>query len=54
MAADIFNLCAKITLDTSGYEQALKNSERQTNMFADVLKANLASGARKTVVCHSA
>jgi prophage DNA circulation protein len=45
MAADIFNLCAKITLDTSGYEQALKNSERQTNMFVDVLKANLASGA---------
>ena len=45
MAADIFNLQASITLDTSEYEQALGRAESQTNTFADVLKASLASEA---------
>ncbi len=45
MAADIFNLKASITLDTSQYEQALGRAKSQTNTFADVLKANLTSEA---------
>lgn len=45
MAANVFELFATISLDTDEYERKLKNSENKTSTFADVLKANLASGA---------
>jgi hypothetical protein len=45
MAANVFELYATISLDTDEYERKLKDSENKTSTFADVLKANLASGA---------
>jgi len=45
MAANVFKLFATISLDTDEYERKLKDSENKTSTFADVLKANLASGA---------
>ena len=45
MAANVFELFATISLDTDEYERNLKDSENKTSTFADVLKANLASGA---------
>lgn len=45
MAANVFELFAKISLDADEYERKLKDSENKTSTFADVLKANLASGA---------
>lgn len=45
MAANVFELFATISLDTDEYERKLKDSESKTSTFADVLKANLASGA---------
>lgn len=45
MAANVFELFATISLDTDEYERKLKDSENKTSTFADVLKANLASGA---------
>lgn len=45
MAANVFELFATILLDTDEYERKLKDSENKTSTFADVLKANLASGA---------
>lgn len=45
MAANVFELFATIYLDTDEYERKLKDSENKTSTFADVLKANLASGA---------
>lgn len=45
MAANVFELFATIFLDTDEYERKLKDSENKTSTFADVLKANLASGA---------
>lgn len=44
MAANVFELFATISLDTDEYERKLKDSENKTSTFADVLKANLASG----------
>nr|DAO22841.1 MAG TPA: tail tape measure protein [Caudoviricetes sp.] len=45
MAANVFELFATISLDTDEYERKLKDSKNKTSTFADVLKANLASGA---------
>ena len=45
MATNVFELFATISLDTDEYERKLKDSENKTSTFADVLKANLASGA---------
>lgn len=45
MAANVFELFATIFLDTDEYERKLKDSKNKTSTFADVLKANLASGA---------
>lgn len=45
MGANVFNLEATITLNADEYERSLKDSENKTSTFADVLKANLASGA---------
>lgn len=45
MAANVFELFATISLDTDEYERKLKDSGDKTSTFADVLKANLASGA---------
>lgn len=45
MAANVFELFATISLDTDEYGRKLKDSENKTSTFADVLKANLASGA---------
>lgn len=45
MGANVFELFATISLDTNEYERKLKDSENKTSTFADVLKANLASGA---------
>lgn len=45
MAANVFELFATISLGTDEYERKLKDSENKTSTFADVLKANLASGA---------
>lgn len=45
MAANVFELFATISLNTDEYERKLKDSENKTSTFADVLKANLASGA---------
>lgn len=40
---NVFDLYAKITLDTSEYEENLNQSSQKTSMFGDVLKANLTS-----------
>lgn len=45
MGANVFELFATISLDTDEYERKLKDSGNKTSTFADVLKANLASGA---------
>lgn len=52
MAVDIFDLVAKIKLDTSDFEKGVKKSKgdlddfgKSANTFGQVLKANLASGA---------
>ena len=45
MGANVFELFATISLDTDEYERKLKDSGDKTSTFADVLKANLASGA---------
>lgn len=42
---DLFNLYAKVTLDTSDYEKGIGNATQQGNTFFDVLKANLTSQA---------
>ena len=52
MGINIFELSAKITVDTNEYESKLQESSRKTSIFGDVLKANLAgeaiiSGAKK-------
>ena len=40
---DVFDLVAKISLDTSEYENELKSASKNSSMFFDVLKANLSS-----------
>lgn len=43
---DLFDLFAKITLDTGEYENGLKDAERKTSKFADTLKNGLATAAK--------
>ena len=50
MGANVFNLEATITLNADEYERSLKDSEKKTSTFADVLKANLASDTIKAGV----
>ena len=38
---DVFNLFAKLSLDTEEYDDGLDNAGKNANIFADVLKANL-------------
>jgi hypothetical protein len=40
---DIFDLSAKITLDTSDYESGISGAQKKTSGFADKLKAGLAT-----------
>lgn len=41
---NLFDLQAKIVLDTSDYENGLKSASKNSSVFFDVLKANLSSG----------
>lgn len=43
---DLFDLYAKITLDTGDYESGLENASGKTNSFADKLKSGLATAAK--------
>ena len=43
---DLFDLFAKITLDTSEYESGLDDAREKTSSFADTLKNGLASAAK--------
>jgi phage-related protein len=40
---DLFDLVAKITLDTSEYEKGIDGAGKKASVFGDVLKANLAT-----------
>lgn len=42
---NLFELVAKITLDTSEYEEEIEDSKKKSSTFFDVLKANLTSQA---------
>ena len=42
---NVFDLFARITLDTSDYERELGNAKKKSSTFGDVLKATLASQA---------
>lgn len=42
---NLFDLYAKVTLDTSEYEQGLDNASKKSSTFGDVLKANLTGAA---------
>ena len=43
---DLFDLFAKITLDTGEYEDGLKDAESKTSKFADSIKSGLATAAK--------
>lgn len=43
---DLFDLFAKITLDTGEYEDGMKDAESKTSKFADTLKNGLATAAK--------
>ena len=43
---DLFDLFAKITLDTGEYEDGIKDAESKTSKFADGLKNGLATAAK--------
>lgn len=43
---DLFDLFAKITLDTGDYEKGLDKAQNKTNKFADSLKNGLATAAK--------
>ena len=43
--AEVGNLTATLSLDASGFEKGIDQATKQTNMFADVLGANLATKA---------
>ena len=43
---NLFDLYAKITLDTSGYENGLDNASGKAGRFADKLKSGLATAAK--------
>ena len=45
MAVDVFEIFAKLTLDTSDYDKGIDKGKEEANMFADVLSANLATKA---------
>ena len=38
---DLFNLAARLTLDSSDYERGLKGAEEKSSIFSQVLKATL-------------
>lgn len=40
---DVFDLVAKLKLDSSGYEEGLQNAEKGAFSFGDIFKANIAS-----------
>lgn len=42
---NVYDLSARITLDTSEYERGLEQSSQKSSLFGNVLKANLASEA---------
>lgn len=42
---DLFNLYARISLDTREYEEGIESSTKKAGLFGDVLKANIASEA---------
>lgn len=42
---DVFNLAAKLTLDSSDYDSGLGNAESRFSMFGEILKGNLATEA---------
>lgn len=42
---DLFNLSARISLDTREYEEGIESSTKKAGLFGDVLKANIASEA---------
>lgn len=43
---DLFDLVAKITLDTSGYERSLNDAEGKTTSFGDLLKKGFATAGK--------
>ena len=43
---DLFNLFAKIILDTSEYEEGLEKSEKQASSFGDKLKTGLKTAGK--------
>lgn len=45
---DVFNLAAKLTLDTDQYDRGLGEAENRFSVFGDVLKGNLATEAIMT------
>lgn len=51
---NLFDLYAKITLDTSGYENGLDNASGKASGFADKLKSGLATAAKVGVAALTA
>lgn len=51
---NLFDLYAKITLDTSGYENGLDNANDKASGFADKLKSGLATAAKVGAVALTA
>lgn len=43
---NVFDLCAKIVLDTGDYEKGLEDASEKTSSFADKLKTGLATAAK--------
>ena len=43
--AEVGNLTATLTLETDGFQQGISDATKQTNVFADVLSANLTTKA---------
>ena len=43
--ADVGNLTAKLTLDTTDFSQGVRDAQNDTNIFSDLLSANLATKA---------
>lgn len=51
---DIFDLAAKITLDSSEYERGIEEAERSGSAFGDKIKGALANGAKVTTAAVAA
>lgn len=51
---DLFDLAAKITLDTSGYERSLNDAEGKTTSFGNLLKKGFAAAGKLAVAGISA